>query len=67
MQYGLALILICAAGIAAASALPVAGPRTVSISKAEPAIQIAKRNRVTARHRSRSDNGIHPLVGSGNY
>lgn len=67
MRYGLAVIFICALGIAAASALPAVGPRTVSVSKGDPVVQAAKRSHPPAHRHGRADNGIHPLVGSGNY
>ncbi len=67
MRYGLALIFAYMAGMAAASALPAVSPHTVSMSKTDPVAHVAKRGRPLARHRTRADNGIHPLVGSGNY
>ncbi|WP_020174209.1 hypothetical protein [Methyloferula stellata] len=68
MRYGLAVIFICAIGSGAASALPMVGPHTVSVSKAAAVVQAAKRNHAPPAHRhGRADNGIHPLVGSGNY
>jgi hypothetical protein len=67
MRYGLAVIFVCVVGIAAASALPAVGPHTVSMSKAGPIVQAAKRNHPPAHRHGRADSGIHPLVGSGNY
>ncbi len=69
MRYALAVIFVCVIGMAEASALPAIGSRAVSVSKADPiVVQVAKRNHAPAvHHRSRADNGIHPLVGSGNY
>lgn len=67
MRYVLAAIFICAAGMSLASALPTASPHSVSVSKAAPIVQATKRNRPHAHHHSRRDDGIHPLVGSGDY
>jgi hypothetical protein len=78
MRYVLAAVFICAVGMPAASALPKVSPNTVSVSKADPLVQVVRRNRPHShghsrtedgiRHRhSRSGGGIHPLVGSGDY
>ena len=73
MRYVLAAILVCAVGMPAASALPTIGPNSVSVSKTDPRVQVVRRNRPHSRiqphsHRhSRSGDGIHPLVGSGDY
>jgi hypothetical protein len=68
MRYVLAAILICTAGIPAASALPTVSPNALALSKARPFVQVAKRNRPRAhRHSSGGAGGIHPLVGSGDY
>ena len=48
MRYVLAAIFICAAGMPAASAQPAAGANLVSVSKADPTAQAAKRNRPPA-------------------
>jgi hypothetical protein len=66
MRYILVAILV-GAGAPAASALPTVGPIVVAASKAEAVIQVAKRSRQSAHRASRKDNGIHPLVGSGDY
>ena len=66
MRYILATILICSLAIPAASALPAAGPAPLSASKADRVMQAAH-SRPHAHRQSRKDNGIHPLVGSGDY
>jgi hypothetical protein len=78
MRYVPAAIFVCAVGMPAASALPTVSPNSVSVSKADPLVQVVRQNRPHThrdsrsgdgiRHRhSRSGNGIHPLVGSGDY
>ena len=67
MRYFLAAILVYAIGVPAASALPAAGANSLSAPKAEPIMQAAARSRPHAQRQSRKDNGIHPLVGSGDY
>jgi hypothetical protein len=79
MRYVLAAIFVCTVGMPAASALPTVSPNWVSVSKADPRVQVVRRNRphprvqVVSRNRphshrhSRSGDGIHPLVGSGDY
>jgi hypothetical protein len=70
MRTILAVILLCALEMPAASALPAAGANPVAVSKADFFAQAAKRSRPPARRSSRnsnSANGIHPLVGSGDY
>lgn len=78
MRYVLAAIFVCSIGMPAVSALPTASSHPVSMSKADPQVQAARRNRPSQQHsrsggaarhhRSRSgDGGIHPLVGSGDY
>ena len=79
MRFILAALFIWAASMSAPSALPTVSPNSVSVSKADPRVQIVRRNRPHARvqvvsrnrphsHRhSRSGDGIHPLVGSGGY
>jgi len=78
MRYVLATIFVFTVGMPAASALPTVSPNSVSVSKADPLVQVVRRNRPHShrdsrsgdgiRHRhSRSGNGIHPLVGSGDY
>ncbi len=78
MRYVLAAIFVCAVGMPAASALPTVGPYSLSVLKGNPIVQVVRRNRPHShrdrrsgdgiRHRhSRSGNGIHPLVGSGDY
>ncbi len=78
MRYVFAAIFVCAVGMLAASALPMVGPNSVSVSKADTLVQLVGRHRPHPyrharsgngiRHRhARSDDGIHPLVGSGDY
>jgi hypothetical protein len=79
MRYVLAAIFICAAGMSEACALPTDNPDPVSVSKADQLVQVVRRSRPHSHHRSRSgdgirhhhsrsgDDGIHPLVGSGDY
>ncbi len=79
MRYVLAAIFASAVPIAAAAALPTVSPNSLSVSKAVPLVQVVKRNRPHSHHQSRSggsnhhrhsrrgDDGIHPLVGSGDY
>jgi hypothetical protein len=43
MRYVLAAIFICAAGMPAASALPTVSPNSVSVSKADPRVQVVRR------------------------
>ena len=55
----------------AASALPTVSHNSLSVSKADPMVQVVRRNRPHSHrhsHRhSRSGDGIRPLVGSGDY
>jgi hypothetical protein len=72
MRYVLAAIFVCAVARPAAFAMPTARANSVSVSKADPLVQAVKRNRPHSHrphsHRhSRSEDGIHPLVGSGDY
>lgn len=67
MRYVLAAILVCAVGAPAASALPAGGPKSVSLTLADPIVQVAKRAKVAAAKPKKKDSGIHPLVGSGDY
>jgi hypothetical protein len=71
MRYVLATIFVCTVGMPAASALPTVSPNSLSASKADPMVQEVRRNRPHSHrhsHRhSRSDDGIRPLVGSGDY
>jgi hypothetical protein len=69
MRYVLAAIFVCAVGMPAASALPTVSPNSLSALKADPVVQVVKRNRAPSRRHSRSSGGggIHPLVGSGGY
>ena len=79
MRYIFAVILVCALKIPEASALPTVNPDLASVSKADSFVQVAGHNRPRAHHYSRSgdgtrhrhsrhaDDGIHPLVGSGDY
>ncbi len=78
MRFIAAAILAYALAMPAASALPTAGQNALLVLEASPLVQAAKRNRPHYqrhsrsgdgnRHRhSRKDDGIHPLVGSGDY
>jgi hypothetical protein len=67
MRYLHAVIFVYAVGTGPASALPIANPHLVAASKAEQIVQIAKHARPAAHHHSRAGNGVHPLVGSGDY
>lgn len=79
MRYVLAAIFVCAIGTPAAFALPTVGPNSISVSKSDPFVHVVRRNRPHSHHHSRSGNGIrhrlsrsgndgiHPLVGSGDY
>lgn len=68
MRYVLAALLTCAF-CAPASALPIAN--TPALTKASPVVQVAKKAKAAAASTKskskKSDNGIHPLVGSGDY
>jgi hypothetical protein len=71
MRYVLATIFVCTVGMPPASALPTVSPNSLSASKADLIVQEVRRNRPHSHrhsHRhSRSDDGIRPLVGSGDY
>ncbi|HMK89320.1 MAG TPA: hypothetical protein VK446_06780 [Methylocystis sp.] len=67
MRYVLAAIFVCALGLPAASALPTGGADPAYLSKATPIEQAAKRKGSRPQKHSRGTNGIHPLVGSGDY
>ncbi len=67
MRYILATIFVCTVGMPAAFALPTISPNALSASKADPVAQAAAHSRPHAHRQSRKDNGIHPLVGSGDY
>ena len=68
MRYLHAVIFIYAVGTAPASALPIANPHLVAASQADQIVQVAKHARPAAHHHSsRAGNGVHPLVGSGDY
>jgi hypothetical protein len=79
MRYIFAVILVCALNIPEASALPTVSPDLASVPKADLFVQVAGRSRPRAHHHSgsgdgtrhrhsrRGDDGIHPLVGSGDY
>lgn len=68
MRYFLAALLVCAFSVPA-SALPVAN--APALTNANAVIQVAKKAKApapSAKSKSKkSDNGIHPLVGSGDY
>jgi hypothetical protein len=80
MRYVLAMIIACALGVPAASALPAASPKSVAASQADQIAQVAKRGarQQQSQRQNRSGaggsnsgggntGGIHPLVGSGDY
>ena len=67
MRYGLAMILMCAAAMPAAAAPPTPSLKSLAASQADSLVQTAKTSRAHAHRQSRRDNGIHPLVGSGDY
>jgi hypothetical protein len=67
MRYVLAAIFVWAVGTTAASALPTLSARAVSLSMANPIVQVVKRTPTPARRHARNLGGIHPLVGSGGY
>jgi hypothetical protein len=78
MRFILAAIFIWVASMSAASALPTVSPNAISVSNAGALVQAAKRNRPHSQrhsrggggihhHRRSRDDGIHPLVGSGDY
>lgn len=68
MRFILALILVCAIGAPAASALPTIGSKALEMSKAQMIAPVAKKTRAQLRRqKSSASSGIHPLVGSGGY
>ena len=67
MRYVLVPIFVCAVGMPAVSALPTVSPNSVSVSKADPEVRVVRRNRPHSHRHSRREDGIHPLVGSGDY
>jgi hypothetical protein len=67
MRYVLAAIFVCAVGMPAASALPTVSPNSLSVLKANPIVHVVRRKRPHSHRHSRSGDGIHPLVGSGDY
>jgi len=79
MRYIFAVILVCTLSVPEASALPTVNPNLASVSKADSFVQVVGHSRSRAHHYSRSqdgtrhrhsrrgDDGIHPLVGSGDY
>jgi hypothetical protein len=58
MRYVLATIFVCTVGMPAASALPTVSPNSVSVSKADPLVQVVRRNRPHSHRDSRSGDGI---------
>ncbi len=66
MRYILATIFVCTVG-PAASALPTISANSLSASKADPMVQMVRRNHPHSHRHSRRDDGIRPLVGSGDY
>ncbi len=70
MRYALAAIFLCAAGILPATALPNFGSQSLSMSRENDSVQVARHHRAAPARRhshAKSDGGIHPLVGSGDY
>ena len=70
MRIALAAIFVCAVGIVPASALPNLGVAVAFHVKGEHIVQVAKHHRAAPARRhghAKSDGGIHPLVGSGDY
>ncbi len=69
MRYLTAVIFLSTLSMAPASALPVAGASGVSAPRSDRIVQIAaKRKAAASRHaRGKSNGGVHPLVGSGDY
>jgi hypothetical protein len=67
MRYVLAAVFVYALGAPMACALPALSPNSVSVSKSDPIVHVAKRARAHAQRQNRGDGGIHPLVGSGGY
>lgn len=69
MRYILSVILFCAIGAPVASALPTMNASGLSAS--DNVVQVAKKSgggAKSAKAKSKKqDNGIHPLVGSGEY
>jgi hypothetical protein len=67
MRYVLAAIFLCAVGMPAASALPMVGPNSLSVSKADALVQLVGRHRPHPYRHARSGNGIrHRHARSGN-
>lgn len=77
MRYVFSAIIVCALGIPAAFALPTAGASHVAMTNSDMTL-VAKRSGGNAKSTSSAkasrtargktqDNGIHPLVGSGDY
>jgi hypothetical protein len=72
MRFVLAAFFVSAIGMPAASALPTTSQNSLSISKADPIVQVAKRKQASNRGSRKSASsgsagGIRPLVGSGDY
>jgi hypothetical protein len=67
MRYVLAAIFVCAVSMPAVSALPTVSPNSLSVLKANSMVDVVRRKRPHSHRHSRSGDGIHPLVGSGDY
>ena len=78
MRYVFVAIFVCGVGLPMAFALPAVSRNSLSVSKADPFVQSVKRYRLhayrhgrsgegTRHHHGRGGDGIHPLVGSGDY
>jgi hypothetical protein len=67
MRYVLAAIFVCAVGMPAASAPPTVSPNSLSVLKAIPIAHVVRHKRPHSHRHSRGGDGIHPLVGSGDY
>ncbi len=66
MRYILAVIFVCAIDVPVAPALPAVGPASLSAAREDSVVQVVRRRPHSNRH-SRREDGIHPLVGSGDY
>jgi hypothetical protein len=67
MRYLRAVIFVYAVGMAPTFALPTVNSHLISASKADHIVQVTKHVRPAAHRHSRAENGVHPLVGSGDY
>lgn len=67
MRYLHAVIFVYAVGTTPVSALPIANSHMAAASKSDQIVQLVKHARPAAHRRSHAGNGVHPLVGSGDY